>query len=107
MEAGQCDVEAIEEQEAEMPLLIVTVNQQYTTALIDLQKKKWLLTKRSSKMDIFNTASQEVVMATSEIAKEVEALEPVSEDPEKAGKQLVEIKVHLYQLFCYALQHRV
>lgn len=99
MEAGQSDVEAIEEQEAEMPLRIVTVNQQYTTALIDLQKKKWLLTKRSSKMDIFNTASQEVVTATSEIAKEVEALEPVSEDREKAGKQLSEVKVHLSDIW--------
>lgn len=74
---------------------IVTVNTQYTAALIDLQKKKSLLTKRSSKMDVFDTTSQEVVKATSEIAKEVEALEPVSEDREKAGKQLVEVKVGL------------
>lgn len=74
---------------------IVTVNTQYTAALIDLQKKKSLLTKRSSKMDVFDTTSQEVVKATSEIAKEVEALEPVSEDREKAGKQLVEVKVSL------------
>ena len=46
-------------------------------------------------MDVFDTTSQEVVKATSEIAKEVEALEPVSEDREKAGKQLVEVKVSL------------
>jgi trans-aconitate methyltransferase len=76
-----------------MPLPIVTVNIQYTAALIDLQKKKSLLTKRSSKMDVFDTTSQEVVNATNAIADEVEALEPVSEDPEKANKQLVEIKV--------------
>ena len=76
-----------------MPLPIVTVNIQYTAALIDLQKKKSLLTKRSSKMDVFDTTSQEIIKATSEIAEEVEALEPVSEDHEKANKQLVEIKV--------------
>ena len=46
-------------------------------------------------MDIFDTTSQKVVKATNDIAKEVEALEPVSEDREKAGKQLVEIKVSL------------
>ena len=78
-----------------MPLPILTANTQYTAALIDLQKKKTLLTKRSSKMDIFDTTSQEVVKATNDIAKEVETLEPVSEDREKAGKQLVEIKVSL------------
>ncbi len=78
-----------------MPLPIVTANTQYTAALIDLQKKKSLLTKRSSKMDIFDKTAQEVIKATSEIAKEVEALEPVSEDREKASKQLVEIKVSL------------
>lgn len=76
-----------------MPLPVLTANTQYTAALIDLQKKKSLLTKRSSKMDIFDTTSQEVVKATNDIVKEVEALEPVSEDREKAGKQLVEIKV--------------
>lgn len=77
-----------------MPLPVLTANTQYTAALIDLQKKKSLLTKRSSKMDIFDTTSQEVVKATNDIVKEVEALEPVSEDhSEKAGKQLVEIKV--------------
>lgn len=95
MEAEQSEVEAIEEQEAEMPLPIVTVNTQYTAALVDLQKKKSLLTKRSSKMNIFETTSQDVVKATTEIAKEVEELEPVSEDRERAGKQLVEIKVSL------------
>lgn len=82
-----------------MPLPILTANTQYTAALIDLQKKKTLLTKRSSKMDIFDTTSQEVVKATNDIAKEVEALEPVSEDREKTGKQLVEIKVSLRVYF--------
>ena len=85
-------MEAIKEHEAEMPLLILTANTQYTTALIDLQKKKSLLTKRSSKMDIFDATSQEIAKTTNEIAKEVDALEPV-EDPEKASQQLVEIKV--------------
>ena len=82
-----------------MPLPVLTANTQYTAALIDLQKKKLLLTKRSSKMDIFDTTSQEVVKATNDIEKEVEALEPVSEDREKAGKQLVEIKVNLEMCF--------
>lgn len=96
VEAGQFEVEAIGKHEAEMPLPVVTVNTKYTAALIDLQKKKTLLTKRSSKMDIFDTTSQEIATATSEVASEVEALEPVSEEQEKARQQLVEIKVNFY-----------
>lgn len=83
----------MEEQEAVIPLSISTANQQYSVALLDLQKKKSLLAKRSSKMDVFDTTSHEVVHATDDITKEVEELEPVSNDPEKAKEQLVEVKV--------------
>ena len=72
---------------------IATANQQYTVALIDLQKKKSLLNKRSSKMDFFDTTSQEVVQATNVIAVEVDQLEPVSNDQKKADEQLVQIRV--------------